>query len=85
MHGCVPPGCSLHHHLAFPLTKRVGEVRLVVFANDVIEPRLPPEFVDALRDFIPGSITKSGKQRQKLAGKRRCRVIPEYDRRYRLG
>ena len=82
--GYVPPSRSLHHHLAFPLTKNVGEVRLVVFGDNVIEPRLPTELVHALRDFIPSSIPESREQRQKLAGKRRSCIVPEDNRRQGL-
>lgn len=80
----VPPSRSLHHHLALPLTKRVGEVRLVVFGDNVIEPRLPTELVHTLRDFIPSSIPEPREQGQELAGKGCCRIVPEYDGRHRL-
>jgi hypothetical protein len=84
MYRYVPPSCSLHHHLALSLTKRVGKVRLVVFGDNIIEPRLPTKLVHALRDFIPGSIPEPGEQGQEFAGKGCCSIVPEYDGRHRL-
>jgi len=52
----MPPSRSLHHHLALPLPKGIRETGLVMFVDNIVEPRLAPELVHALRDFIASSI-----------------------------
>ena len=50
----------LHHHLAFALAEGIGEALLVVLAEDIGEPRLPPVLVYTLGDLVPRGVTKTG-------------------------
>ena len=55
-----PSCCRLHHHLALALAEGVGEALLVVLAEDIGEPRLPPVLVYTLGDLVPRGVTKTG-------------------------
>lgn len=78
--GHAPAGCGLHHHLALALAKGVGELRLVVPRDEVVEPRLPAELVHALRDLVPCCVAQPREQRQELFRERRGGVLAEDDR-----
>jgi hypothetical protein len=79
----VPSGSSLHHHLALTLTKGVGELRLVVLVDEVIEIWLATELVNSLSDLVASSIPKTREQRHHLGQDRLRRSIPEDDGRQR--
>ena len=55
-----------------------------MLANEIVEPWLPPELVDSLRDLVPRGVAESGEKRQQLARKTRCRVVAENDGRQGL-
>lgn len=48
----APSRGGLNDHLAFALTERVRELRLVVAVDKIVEPRLAAELVHALRDLV---------------------------------
>jgi hypothetical protein len=43
-----PSGGCLYHQLPVPLSERVCEIVLVIFLDQVIEPRLTPKLIDTL-------------------------------------
>ena len=55
-----PSCCRLHHHLALALAKGVSKALLVILAEDIGEPRLPPVLVYTLGDLVPRGGTKTG-------------------------
>jgi len=56
---------KLHHRLALPLPKGVGELRLAPTDDEAVEPRLFAELVYPLSDFVSRRIAKTGGNRQK--------------------
>ena len=58
---------GLHHHLALTLTERVREVRFVVPGENVVEPWLPTELVNPLRDLVACCVSKPRKEREQLS------------------
>ena len=49
--------------------------------EDVVEPGLPAELIDTLRDLVACCVPKAREKREKLAPQRRRSILAEDDRR----
>ena len=70
----------MHHHLSFPLSKSIREVRFVMSRDDIVEPRLTAVLVDTLGDLVASGVAKAREKRQEPLAQGRGRVLAEDDR-----
>ena len=79
----APASSGLHHQLAFPLSKGVVELGLVVLVDQVVEPGLSTELVDSLCDFVASCIPETREERYKPLADACSSVFTEDDGRQR--
>lgn len=75
-----PPACrSLCHELPVSFAKYGRELALVPAGDDVVEPRLPAEFVNPLSNLVACSVSKTGEEGEETGMYRGSRIITEYN------